>query len=129
MPRAKRAYLKDDSFRAFLAEELKDPEFAREYEALGPEYEIISQIIALRNKRRMTQAELAERVGTKQPSIARWEKRGPAKDLDFLRRVADALDARVEVRIVPRKLAQKAAGKRPARLAPGRRAATKSVRV
>jgi transcriptional regulator with XRE-family HTH domain len=104
---------------------MKDPAFAKEYEALRPEFEVISQIIALRNKRKMTQAQLAERVGTKQPSIARLEKRGKAKDLEFLQRVAIALDARLEVRLVPRQAKRDA--KRASRSSPGRQTRARST--
>ncbi len=116
--RARQNYSPSVPIRAYFGEQMKDPAFAKEYEALRPEFEIISQIIALRNKHKMTQAQLAERVGTKQPSIARLEKRGTAKDLAFLQRVAAALDARLEVRLVPRQAKRDA--KRAARSAPGR---------
>jgi transcriptional regulator with XRE-family HTH domain len=88
---------------------MRDPEFQREYEALGPEFEIIKQIIDLRLKRKMSQAELAKKVGTQQPSIARMESRRQLKDLEYLQRIAQALDAKLEVRLVPRK----ASGTRP----------------
>ncbi|HET7087832.1 MAG TPA: helix-turn-helix domain-containing protein [Anaerolineae bacterium] len=58
----------------------------------------------------MSQTELARRVGVKQPSIARLEGRGKTTNLNFLGRVAKALDARLEVRLVPRK-----AGGKPGR--------------
>lgn len=94
-------YSYSTSLKAYRAEQLKDPEFAREYEALGPEFEVIEQILALRLKRGLTQRQLAERVGTQQPSIARLERTRGATDLNFLRRVAQALDARLEIRLVP----------------------------
>lgn len=125
MPEQRKARAPGIPFETVLSEHLKDPKVARAYEELGPEFEIISQIIALRNKRKMTQAQLAERVGTKQPSIARLEKRGTAKDLEFLQRVAIALDARLEVRLVPRQAKRDA--KRAARLSPGRRPRARST--
>jgi ribosome-binding protein aMBF1 (putative translation factor) len=102
-------YPYDRSFGAHLAEQMKAPEFAREYEALGPEFEIVGQIIALRLKRQLTQAQLAAKVGTPQPSIARLESTRAVKNLDYVRRVADALDAKLEVKLIPReKLASRA---------------------
>ena len=95
-------YLSDRSFAAHLSEQMKDPAFAKEYDALGPEFEIVAQIIALRLKRKLTQAQLAAKVGTPQPSIGRLESTRAVKNLDYVRRVADALDARLEVRLVPR---------------------------
>ncbi len=93
----------------YFNRQMKDPEFAREYEALGPEFEIVDQIIALRLKRKMSQRDLAVKVGTQQPSIARFERRRVTTDLGFLRRVADALGADVKVSLVPRQA--KPAGK------------------
>jgi len=85
-------------FEDWAAEQMKDPEFREAYEALEPAY----QIARLRILRGLTQQQLAEKVGTKQPSIARLESGRSTPTLDFLRRVAQALDARVEIRIVPR---------------------------
>jgi ribosome-binding protein aMBF1 (putative translation factor) len=100
--RLARRYAPDASFRAHLAEQMKDLEFAREYEALRPEFEIVEQIIALRLKRKLTQAQLAAKMGTPQPSVARLESTRAVKNLDYVRRVADALDAKLEVKLVPR---------------------------
>ena len=86
----------------YFARKMADPEYAREYEALAPEFEIVNQLVALRIKRQMSQRDLAAKLGTQQPSIARFERRRVATDLDFLRRVADALDADVTVSLVPR---------------------------
>jgi transcriptional regulator with XRE-family HTH domain len=51
--------------------------------------------------RGMTQAELAEMVGTKQPSIARTENGKTEPRISFLRRLAEALGARLEINIRP----------------------------
>lgn len=99
------------SFRAWANQQMKDPEFRRAYHELEPEFTIIKQIIDLRLKRRMTQTELARRARTPQPSIARLESRGKVKNLDYLQRIANALGARVEVRLVPRE----ARGNKPRR--------------
>lgn len=97
-------------------EHMRDPEFARAYEELGPEFDVISQLIDLRNQRKISQAKLAELVGTQQPSIARLESRQHIGDLTFLQRVASALGAELQVRLVPRE-----ALKRPTRTPPHRR--------
>jgi ribosome-binding protein aMBF1 (putative translation factor) len=102
MTKAKRAYPASTPIEPFFEEQMRNPEYRKAYEALEPEFEIIRQIIDLRIKRKMSQAELARRIGTKQPSIARMERRGKTRNLDYLQRVADALDAKLEVRLVPR---------------------------
>ena len=83
---------------SYWNKQMQDPEFRAAYEALEPAY----QIARLRILRGLTQEQLAEKVGTKQPSIARLESGRSTPSLDFLQRVAEALDAQVEIRIVPR---------------------------
>jgi transcriptional regulator with XRE-family HTH domain len=86
-----------ETFEEHLAEALGDPEFREAWEASDPAY----QVARLRILRGLTQQQLAERVGTRQPSIARLESGREEPKLGFLRRVAEALGAKVEVRIVP----------------------------
>jgi transcriptional regulator with XRE-family HTH domain len=86
-----------ETFEEHLAEALGDPEFREAWEASDPAY----QVARLRILRGLTQQQLAERVGTRQPSIARLESGREEPKLGFLRRVAEALGARLEVRIVP----------------------------
>ena len=88
-------------FRDFLEEQLKDPEFRAEYDALEGEFDLIRQLIDLRIKRGFSQYKLAERAGMQQPTIARLEG-GQTASLRTLRRVADALGADVKVSLVPR---------------------------
>ena len=86
-----------ETFEEHLAEALGDPEFREAWEASDPAY----QLARLRILRGLTQQQLAEKVGTRQPSIARLESGREEPKLGFLRRVAEALGAKVEVRIVP----------------------------
>lgn len=89
-------------YEDLLAEELKDPAFKREYDALEDEFTLAREIVALRKDRHLTQKELAERIGTSQPAIARLES-GNYKNisLSFLRRIAKALNAVPEVHLRP----------------------------
>lgn len=87
----------------YAARQMADPEFVREYEAQAPEFELVSQLIALRIKRGLSQRDLAAKLGTQQPSLARFERRLGTTDLAFLRRVAEALDADLSISIKPRR--------------------------
>ncbi len=111
----RKSYAPGVPIEPFFEERMKDPEFRREYEALEPEFEIIQQIIDLRIKRKMSQTQLAKKVGTQQPSIARMESRGQIKNLEYLQRVATALDAKLEVRLVPREASSKRGGTKRAK--------------
>jgi transcriptional regulator with XRE-family HTH domain len=85
-----------------LEEKLRDPAFRQAYEELEPAY----QVARLRIMRGLTQAQLAEKVGTKQPSIARLESGQEAPRLSFLKRVVEALGGTLEIRIVAEERAE-----------------------
>ena len=55
------------------AKALKDPAVREAYNALGPSFEIKRQMIALRKAAGVTQAEMAEKLGTKRSNISRLE--------------------------------------------------------
>ena len=105
----------------FLTEQLQDPEFRKAWEESEPAY----QLKRMRIRRKLSQAELAKKVGTRQPSIARLESGYGINNLNFLRRVAEALDADVQIRLVP-KAAATASKKKPVTY-PKRRSKRKGV--
>ena len=77
-----------------------DPEFWKEYFRF-PRHDVAEAVMALRRLRGLSQAELANRVGTQQPAIARIEAARANIGLDTLRALAVALDAVVHVEISP----------------------------
>ncbi len=76
----------------------QDPDFVAE----SLELEIGYQVARLRILQGLTQEELAEKVGTRQPSIARLESGRSLPSLSFLEKIAEALDAEMEIKIVPK---------------------------
>lgn len=72
---------------------LKDPEIRKAYEAIDLAYEVGKSVADARIARGITQAELARRAHTQQPSIARLEAGNILPSLTYLQRIADALDA------------------------------------
>lgn len=76
---------------------LKDPEFKKLYEESQPEFEIAKAIIRARIDRKMTQKELAKRMHTTQSVISRVEQAGTSPSISFLKRVAKALNASLQV--------------------------------
>lgn len=65
------------SFDTFLKEQMKDPEFVKAYEQAGIELQaelaIYEELKRARNKSKLTQAQIAEKMGTKQSAVARLE--------------------------------------------------------
>lgn len=78
---------------------LSDPKVKREYDKLAPRYAVISQIIAARIKKGMTQKELANRIGTKQSAIARLEGGSINPSLDFLEKMARVMGYKLNIRL------------------------------
>lgn len=67
-------------FQKYLDSQMNDSEFAAEYEAMQPEHEAIRAVIAARLESRMTQKELAEKTGIRNPILAA-SKTAPAVPL------------------------------------------------
>jgi DNA-binding XRE family transcriptional regulator len=83
-------------FEDWESEKIKNVEFMAAAEELEPGY----QVARLRMLRGLTQAQLAEMVGTRQPSIARLENGSSKPSLTFLNKIATALNAKIEVKLV-----------------------------
>ena len=87
------------------AKALTNPQVRAEYERLNrEEFAILDEILAARREAGLTQAQIAERMGTKAPAVARLEsalasgKHSPS--LSTLRKYAAALGKRIEVHLV-----------------------------
>jgi len=81
-----------------------DPERIAAYEHEVLNAEIARKIFELRTKARLSQRELAARVGTSASAICRLEDGDyEGHSLSLLKRIAAALDRRVEIRFVPAK--------------------------
>ena len=78
---------------------LADPAAQAEYDALAPEFDMARELIAARGRAGLTQADVAQRMGTTQSVIARLEggKRIPA--MRTVQRYAQAVGGRAVVRI------------------------------
>ncbi len=68
-----------------------DPALKEKLERIEPEYQIIRQIIKARIEQNITQAELANRIGTRQSNISRLERGDYNPSLQFLNKVAKGL--------------------------------------
>jgi HTH-type transcriptional regulator/antitoxin HipB len=77
-------------FEDVLRDKLKNQKFKKEWEATELQYQVIEAIIAERLKRNMTQEELAEKAGLKQPNLARVESGSVAPSITTLSKIAKA---------------------------------------
>ena len=76
------------------------PDVKEEYDALGPEYDLISAILDARINKGRTQADIAKDAGTTQSAIARFEAGGSNPTLAFMQKLSKAVGARLEIRLV-----------------------------
>lgn len=79
-------------------ESLKNPKIKAEYDKLQPEFSMIQAMIDARVQKRVTQEELANKIGTKQSVISRLESGRANPSIAFLKRFAAALNTRLEIR-------------------------------
>jgi DNA-binding XRE family transcriptional regulator len=80
----------------------KSPESIRQFEEEVVNAEIAGKVYDLRIKAGFSQRELAKRVGTSASAICRIEDADyEGHSLYLLKRIAEALDQRVEIRFVP----------------------------
>ena len=95
-----------------LKEKMKNPEFQRAWRGLDEEFEVLESIIKAREKAGLTQEQLAKRIGTKQPALSRLERGGFNRaTVETLRKIAEALDVRLVVRLEPKKPRASARGR------------------
>lgn len=90
------------TFTEALNEQLKDETFKKEYEALEPEYEIISSLIDARKANKVTQKQLSEATGIAQSDISKIENGSANPTLKLLQRLAEGLNMSLKVEFVPK---------------------------
>lgn len=87
------------SFEKLKARLLANPKVKAEYDALAPEFEIAAELLRARLRAGLSQAELAERMGTSQSAIARLENGQTLPSTKTILRYAEATGSKVRVRL------------------------------
>ncbi len=80
---------------------MEDPEFREEYGRADDEFALIEALVRARAAAKLTQAELARRLGTTQSAIARLEGGRVSPSFATLRRYAEATGTRLTVGLAP----------------------------
>lgn len=81
------------------AQILANPEARKEYDALGEEFGMARELIAARARMGLTQADVAQRMGTTQSAVARLESGKRPPSLRSVQRYAQAIGCRAVVRL------------------------------
>ncbi|MBA3545593.1 MAG: helix-turn-helix transcriptional regulator [Nannocystis sp.] len=99
-PASKREHIGADVMAYFRERAAKDPEFAAASREEADKLQLAHRIRELREAKKLSQAQLAEMIETKQPSIARIESGRTLPRLDVLQRIATALGMRLTIDFV-----------------------------
>ena len=87
-----------------VAEWMKDPQFRAEYNSLDEEFSLLDELLQARKTAGLTQAQVAERMGTKATAITRLESglasgtNGPS--YATLKKYAAAVGKKLQIRLV-----------------------------
>lgn len=85
------------NFNELLADQMKDDEFRREYEALEPEFTIMQAMIDARNSSGLTQKQLSDRSGIAQGDISKLENGNANPSIRTLQRLANAMGKKLRI--------------------------------
>ena len=93
------------SLKQYKETQMKNPEFAKEYESIQPEMDVIRAIIEARTSQNITQKELAERTGINQANISKLENGTRNPSVNLLKRLADGMGMVLKIEFVPKQKA------------------------
>jgi transcriptional regulator with XRE-family HTH domain len=83
----------------------RDQVFKKKYDELEEEFLLFDELLKARQTAGLTQAEVAKKMGTKTPAVARLEAGGGNKkhspSITTLRKYAKAVDCHLEIKLVP----------------------------
>ncbi len=82
----------------------QDPAFQKEYDAIEAEFLLFDELLHARKEAGLTQADVAERMGTKTSAVARLEAGGGSNkhspSVATLRKYAEAVGCQLEIRLI-----------------------------
>ncbi|GAA6621001.1 helix-turn-helix domain-containing protein [Scytonema sp. NUACC26] len=89
------------SWKSIRNEVLAEPKVKAEYDALETEFNLARQVISLRKASGLSQRDFADRIGIKQPQLARIESGKQIPKLETLTKLASGAGYAVEIHFVP----------------------------
>ena len=81
---------------------MKEPKYRKAYAALEEEFVLASAVMDVRNRAGLTQAQLARKMGTTQPVVARLESGRTRPSMRTLDRLAEATGSQLRISFEPR---------------------------
>lgn len=96
--------------RQMVDEWKQEPGFRAAYDELAMEFTLLRELLLARQKAGLTQAQVAERMGTKPPAVTRLETalsdQRHSPTIATLKKYAQAVGCKLEVHLVPTKRAK-----------------------
>jgi DNA-binding XRE family transcriptional regulator len=89
-----------DDFQHHLNESLQNSDFKTAYEQKELRFKIIDILVGLRLQYKLTQGELAKKLGTTQTVISRIENGSVNVGIDFLQKLGNAFNKKIEITVV-----------------------------
>ncbi|OGM60705.1 hypothetical protein A2892_01520 [Candidatus Woesebacteria bacterium RIFCSPLOWO2_01_FULL_39_10b] len=90
--------MKDLTLNDYLKEQLKDPEFKKEWEKSEAAYQVTRELICARIEGKISQRQLAKKAKTTQAVISRIENMSVSPSIGLLQRIADSLGKKLEIK-------------------------------
>ena len=95
----KKVTLPPDGFTAYLSDAKNNPEFRAAYEDAQELQRLIDGLVKCRKALHLSQTEVAERMGVRQPTVSGFETERSDPRLSTLQRYARAVEARLRIRM------------------------------
>ena len=90
--------MKDLTLNEYLEEQLKDPEFKKEWEKSEAAYQITRELIRARITGEVSKRQLAKKAGTTQAVISRIENMTVSPSIALVQRIANSLGKKLEIK-------------------------------
>ena len=90
------------TFEEYKKQQMQDPEFVKESEAIQPEMDVIRAIVNARTSQNLTQNELAKRTGINQADISKLENGTRNPSINLLKRLAEGMGMSLKIEFVPK---------------------------
>ena len=87
-------------FQDYLNQQLRNPKIKKRYDEYDKRLEIAYSVLQLRKQSKISQADLAKKIGTKQSNIARMESGQQNFTADTLQKIAKVFDRELKIEFV-----------------------------
>jgi len=86
------------SFNQYLKDQLKDPEFKKEWDKSEAMYQVVSEVIKARIDSKISQRQLAKSAKTTQAVISRIENMDVSPTIGLLQKIAASMGKKLEIK-------------------------------